>query len=230
MRIVLVSSFTLALVSNIAFAESPDDGDLSRAHALILASPLRVDVLRLVSSTTVAAPGPLPVVRGAPSPDAFAAYRASLDAVKRPEDHTPLFRFRHEKAAASKDAKCRYCHSGLSQSSRDACNDCHTVMRPKSHGVRFRSTEHGRLAALDQSRCATCHEVEYCTECHQIPPDNHYPIQNFSTRHERVARANPRSCLTCHTFEATCAECHTGSTAPMGTSSSPLRARHGGGR
>src|SRR5262249_1374280 len=126
---------------------------------------------------------------------------------------------------AATDAKCEYCHLGLSRSKRDSCNDCHAVMRPRSHGVRFRTSEHGRIAAIDQRRCAVCHETEYCTECHQIAPDNHFPIQSFTTHHQRLARANPRSCLTCHSFEATCAECHVSMTAPPGSNlSSALRA------
>jgi hypothetical protein len=179
--------------------------------------------------TATAAQRASPPRRAADEP--LAAYREGLEN-RRPEDHTPLFRLRHGKAASSKDAKCAYCHLGLSGSKRDACNDCHAVMRPRSHGVRFRATEHGRMAALDQSRCATCHEVEYCTECHQIPPDNHYPIDTFRTNHQRLARANPRSCLTCHSFEATCSECHINSTTPPASaaSGSPLRGRKRGAR
>jgi hypothetical protein len=136
-------------------------------------------------------------------------------AERQPEDHTPIFRVRHEAAARSKDAKCSYCHQGLSGSTRDSCHDCHAVMRPRSHTARFSSAIHGRLAAADATKCAVCHEVDYCTACHQIAPENHFPIDAFILKHNRAARANPRSCLTCHTYEATCVQCHASELAPM---------------
>jgi len=139
---------------------------------------------------------------------------------KRPEDHTPIYRTRHAQAASSRDAKCGYCHEGLSGSVTNNCNECHAIMRPMNHNLRFRSSEHGRVAAADATRCATCHEVDYCTECHQIAPSNHSPLAGFRYRHERVARLNARSCMTCHTFESTCRECHTGT---IGTVRSPIR-------
>lgn len=140
--------------------------------------------------------------------------QGKLNPAKRPDDHTPIFRSRHAEAASSRDAKCGYCHTGLSGSSRDACTDCHATMRPRSHTLRFRNTEHGRLAAMNARACATCHEVDFCTECHKIAPPNHSPLTTFRYRHERAARFNPRSCMTCHTFEATCQECHLNDIAP----------------
>ena len=135
---------------------------------------------------------------------------------RRPEDHTPLFRLRHEDAAADTNAKCQYCHEGLSGSPRDTCNDCHATMRPRSHTARFRGPKHGRLAALDSSACASCHEVDYCTECHNVAPNNHFPLSAFLNNHNRRARTNARSCLTCHSFEATCERCHTFNVKPTG--------------
>jgi hypothetical protein len=246
----LALAASVSLVSGGRSASGGEPTSIDRARALVLTKRAIPPLLRLAQTTTVSVPAPAPapepaaeaakpaarpepaaeVAKPAPPPsldaEALATYRASLDA-RRPEDHTPIFRFRHEKAASARDAKCFYCHAGLSESKRDACHDCHTVSRPRSHGVRFRTTEHGRLAALDSQKCAVCHEVEYCTECHQIAPDNHFPIVNFSTRHERLARANPRACLTCHSFEATCSECHTGSGGQTGAMSSPLRYRGG---
>ncbi len=126
----------------------------------------------------------------------------------RPEDHTPIFRVQHNEAASSPDAKCNYCHTGLSGSPRDSCRDCHSTWKPRNHTARWRGVEHGRESALDQQRCATCHETDFCTECHNVPPPNHSPRSTFLRSHGRVARFNARACLTCHTFETTCIDCH----------------------
>ncbi len=131
-----------------------------------------------------------------------------------PEDHTPLFRRRHGDAASDPNAKCQFCHQGVSGSSRDACGDCHSTMRPRSHGLRFQGPRHGRLAADRPDACATCHEVDYCTACHQIPPPSHFPLADFTRNHTQRARTNTRSCLTCHSFEATCERCHDVSAVP----------------
>lgn len=125
-----------------------------------------------------------------------------------PQDHTPIFRTRHERAAEADGAACNYCHLGVSGSTRDACQDCHAVTRPRSHTLRFRTVGHGRLSAKDPQACATCHEIDYCTECHNVAPQSHFPLRSFRARHARAARVNPRSCMTCHTFEATCVRCH----------------------
>lgn len=134
--------------------------------------------------------------------------RADTLEMVRPEDHTPLFRRRHDRAAASSDAKCVFCHSGLSGSPVDNCRECHAVMKPENHLARWRSVSHGREAAKNPARCATCHEVDYCTECHSLTPASHFPLEQFRLRHNRSARANPRSCMTCHSFETTCSKCH----------------------
>jgi hypothetical protein len=124
-----------------------------------------------------------------------------------PQDHTPLFRRTHGRAAQSAGATCNFCHLGVSGSKRDPCRDCHAITRPKSHTLRWRSTGHGRVAAQRPKDCAVCHEVDWCTECHNVAPQSHFPLQTFRTRHERIARINARSCMTCHTFESTCERC-----------------------
>ena len=131
-----------------------------------------------------------------------------LPSTRRPDDHTAMFRVRHEGAASSDNAKCKYCHVGVSGSPVSSCQDCHVVMRPRSHTARFRGVRHGRLAAIDPKTCATCHEVDYCTGCHNIAPPSHFPLSRFRMQHSRRASANPRACLTCHTTEATCFRCH----------------------
>ncbi len=134
---------------------------------------------------------------------------------QKPENHTVFFRINHEQAASSKDAKCGYCHTGLSGSPRDSCKDCHSTWKPRNHSIRWKSSEHGRQAAANQQRCATCHEVDFCTSCHSVPPPNHSPLGVFRYRHGRVARFNVRACVTCHTFETTCIECHTQNIVPI---------------
>lgn len=132
----------------------------------------------------------------------------TLAQAAHPEDHTARFRVDHAQAAASADAKCRDCHTGLSADPRNTCQDCHALMLPRDHTLRWQGVAHGRAAARDPRRCATCHEVDSCSECHSIPPRNHSPLQRFRIKHDRAARLNPRSCVTCHTFESTCAQCH----------------------
>lgn len=134
---------------------------------------------------------------------------------QKPENHTVFFRINHEQAASSKDAKCGYCHTGLSGSPRDSCKDCHSTWKPRNHSLRWKSSEHGRQAAANPQRCATCHETDFCTSCHSVPPPNHSPIATFRYRHGRVARFNVRACVTCHTFETTCVECHTQTIVPI---------------
>ncbi len=157
---------------------------------------------------------PAPTPQGATTTSALKAPGQVTPAARptnpnvRPQSHTPFFRRRHEQAASDASALCSQCHDGLSGSRRDNCQECHAVMRPKSHTLRFRSVAHGREAASDPRACATCHEVDYCSECHAQRPPSHRA--DFANRHDRVARLNPRSCTTCHTFESTCVECHRG--------------------
>jgi hypothetical protein len=134
---------------------------------------------------------------------------------QKPENHTIFFRVNHSQAASSKDAKCGYCHTGLSGSPRDSCNDCHSTWKPRDHSLRWKTSQHGRQFAVTPQRCATCHEVDFCTSCHSVPPPNHSPLSVFRYRHGRVARFNVRACVTCHTFETTCVECHTQTIFPI---------------
>ena len=126
-----------------------------------------------------------------------------------PENHTLAFRKDHGEAAAAKDARCAYCHTGLSGSPRDTCNECHTVWAPKDHNLGWRDDTHGREASSDRDRCAVCHTSEFCTACHAIPPRSHQPLGQFRQGgHAEIARFDTRSCFACHTFEATCSQCH----------------------
>ncbi len=172
------------------------------------------------AAPTLAPAAPAGVVHAAP---ALTPAVKPVNPNVKPDDHTPIFRVRHEAAARDTDAKCGYCHEGLSGSARDNCQECHAVMRPRSHTLRFRTTAHGRDAARDPIACATCHEVDSCSECHAQRPPSHGP--DFSTRHDRAAAFNPRACMTCHTFESTCIDCHVGALGGTGAATQGLRGR-----
>jgi hypothetical protein len=129
-----------------------------------------------------------------------------------PEDHTLGFRKDHADQARAADARCAYCHTGLSGSPRDSCNECHTRWAPRDHTLDFADESHGREAVLDRDRCATCHSGEFCTACHAQPPRSHRPMAEFRQGgHAEAARFDLRSCFACHTAEDTCAQCHRGS-------------------
>ena len=187
------------------------------------AVPRLIDLLprlepEAAAPSTIAPAAPAGLVHAAPP---LTPQVKAVNPNVKPEDHSPLFRVRHESAARSADAKCGYCHEGLSGSNRDSCNDCHAVSEPRSHTLRFRSVSHGRAAARDPQACATCHEVDTCTACHAQRPPSHGA--DFRARHDRAAAFNPRACMTCHNFESTCVECHNGAWDPAGAATNALR-------
>ncbi len=202
----------------ILLAQAPPSGNTASDAVPPLGDLLPSPFDPELKGETAVVPGPVLKAPAQPTP----ALRPTNPNV-RPQDHTPLFRRRHEQAARDASAQCSQCHTGLSGSKRDACQDCHATTRPRSHTLRFRSVSHGREAAADPRACATCHEVDYCSECHAQRPPSHRG--NFVLRHDRVARLNPRSCTTCHTFESTCVDCHVKSTGQDPTQTSPLRRR-----
>ena len=128
-----------------------------------------------------------------------------------PEDHTLEFRRNHRRQAESDNARCSYCHAGVTRQGRDSCHQCHSVMRPRDHGMSWHNQAHGPAAMNDRDRCATCHTGDECVACHRTPPRSHTPMAAFRLGgHAPAARMNTRSCLACHTFEDTCARCHRG--------------------
>jgi len=144
---------------------------------------------------------------------------------EKPLDHTAAFRTRHAEAARAPDAKCAFCHEFVSDPrmttegiirteeryvlSGGNCAECHAVMRPKSHTVRWRSDLHGRMAAISRNNCAVCHESDFCIRCHNIRPRSHNPINTFvNGGHRTRAQLNQRSCFTCHNFSTDCERCH----------------------
>lgn len=143
---------------------------------------------------------------------------------ERPFDHTAAFRTRHAEAARTPDAKCSFCHEfvsvarpGLEVTVRTEehprpsgnCDECHSVMRPRSHTIRWRNDLHGRMAAMDRLNCAVCHQPDTCERCHNERPRSHNPINAFvNGGHRFLAQMNQRSCFTCHEYTQTCERCH----------------------
>lgn len=144
---------------------------------------------------------------------------------ERPYDHTAAFRTRHAEAARAPEAKCAFCHEmttdtrfrieGVARTEEryhpagGNCDDCHSVMKPKSHTVRWRNDLHGRMAALNRVNCATCHQPDFCIRCHNVRPRSHTPLNAFvNGGHRLQAQVNQRSCFTCHTYSETCERCH----------------------
>jgi hypothetical protein len=137
------------------------------------------------------------------------APRNHLSGGSVPENHTIAFRKDHGEAAGAKDARCAFCHTGLSGSSRDTCFECHQTWAPRDHNLGWKDDAHGQEAIVDRDRCAQCHTAEYCTACHSLPPRSHQPLGDFRLGgHAEAARYDLRSCFACHTFEATCSQCH----------------------
>jgi hypothetical protein len=127
-----------------------------------------------------------------------------------PDNHTLAFRSDHADAARSDKARCRFCHGGMSGTTRDACYECHVTMKPRDHTLRWASFDHGPEAAMRRENCATCHEADYCSRCHSMRPRSHLPFESFvGGGHGVEARLNMRTCMACHSAD-TCARCHQG--------------------
>ena len=129
----------------------------------------------------------------------------------KPPFHDESFRKNHAEAAGEQGAKCYACHTNVAPRTtvREACIDCHQVMQPASHGLRWRDDTHGKYAALDRHTCATCHRTDYCVRCHNQLPRSHEPLAFFRAgAHRNLAMLDQRACMTCHTFENNCGQCH----------------------
>ncbi|HLU39326.1 MAG TPA: cytochrome c3 family protein [Planctomycetota bacterium] len=125
--------------------------------------------------------------------------------------HGEVFRARSE---ASVD-RCELCHDAT-----QSCDACHREVMPQDHTEHFRLRGHGTFAAIDRSRCFTCHvhRRDFCDRCHQ------------STRPlSHVAGFGPpqnRHCTACHlpAAQSGCTTCHEGG-APHPTAD-PMPAWH----
>lgn len=131
------------------------------------------------------------------------APRSHLPATERPKDHTLAFRRDHAADARADGARCAKCHTFMSGSHRDSCDQCHQVMRPRSHTVLWREYEHGPSAAARTDNCATCHTGGFCVSCHQTRPRSHNPALEFRTSHGGLAVFGLRSCSVCHIIDGT---------------------------
>jgi hypothetical protein len=137
------------------------------------------------------------------------APRDHLPGTERPIDHTIAFRTDHDEPARRDAARCATCHTQLSGSTVDICDECHQVTRPTDHVVTWRELDHGGASLADGERCATCHVVDYCVACHRQRPRSHLTSLRFAElEHGDLARINPRSCLTCHEPASECSPCH----------------------
>jgi hypothetical protein len=134
--------------------------------------------------------------------------RSHLPARERPEDHTLAFRRDHT-AEAEAANRCAVCHTFMSGSTRDACDECHQVMRPADHVLTWRELDHGSEAAVRGERCSTCHATPFCLSCHSVKPRSHFALPDWALHHGAAASLNPSSCLTCHDVAQDCLTCHT---------------------
>jgi hypothetical protein len=124
--------------------------------------------------------------------------RSHLPAEEMPANHTLAFREDHEREARRSSRECARCHTFMSSARRDTCDQCHQVMRPRSHTAGWTEFEHGPAAAARQDSCSTCHAADMCISCHSRPPRSHQPLQAFRLSHALPATINVRACLTCH--------------------------------
>jgi hypothetical protein len=144
------------------------------------------------------------------------APRSHLPQGEKPRDHTLAFRSDHHEPARREARRCATCHSEMSGSRVDSCDECHQVTRPGDHVVTWTELDHGGAALADSSRCATCHVTDQCSACHGQRPRSHLPPGSFlSSGHGPLARINVRACLTCHDPAQACDSCHA-AMAPRG--------------
>jgi len=135
--------------------------------------------------------------------------RSHLPPRDRPEDHTLAFRTDHSALAEREAPRCARCHTGMSGSGRDNCDECHMSTRPRDHLVSWAELDHGPEAATSSDRCAVCHGGEFCTTCHAREPRSHFPLDLWALQHGRLAGHDTRACLACHDYGRFCAGCHT---------------------
>ncbi|GAB4292686.1 MAG: hypothetical protein Kow0090_06740 [Myxococcota bacterium] len=82
--------------------------------------------------------------------------------VRKPQDHTGLWRVRMHGTAASWDsARCKTCHE------TGVCIRCHHETKPLNHTGNWKSL-HGLTAGSKTSEnCAACHSPSWCAACHK---------------------------------------------------------------
>lgn len=119
-----------------------------------------------------------------------------------PESHKQMWTRRHGMLARAGDmsgmTRCAFCHHEPA-----FCEDCHRDQEPRDHTALFRTRTHGVAAAMDRTRCKTCHEGDFCIRCHEgTPPRSHRGMW---------ARGRNTHCITCHfplQSNPQCSTCH----------------------
>ncbi len=137
--------------------------------------------------------------------DCLTCHQAWSQAYK-PPSHSALWKVRHGEASrATRDVtvaraeNCSLCHT------RQSCDQCHAIEKPRNHTEAWRTRTHGLLAAMDRTSCTACHQADSCERCHlnAPPPTSH-----------RAGFGAPRDlhCLTCHDelSQSGCSVCHKG--------------------
>lgn len=98
----------------------------------------------------------------------------------------------------SGQARCEFCHHQPA-----FCEGCHSDMEPRDHTTLFRTRTHGRVAAIDRTRCMVCHQADFCIRCHEYTSPRSHRGQ--------WARGRNTHCATCHLpLARKCAVCHKG--------------------
>ena len=122
-----------------------------------------------------------------------------------PPSHDGFFLRNHGRVGGATHAYCSFCHE------EDECSQCHDIMRPASHTLRWKDMAHGIAAVRDRDPCAVCHDADSCDGCHSERPQTHYrPQWNVGAGHRDQARLNLRACYACHDFDDLCVNCHMG--------------------
>ncbi|MCL4426205.1 MAG: NapC/NirT family cytochrome c [Firmicutes bacterium] len=133
-----------------------------------------------------------------------------------------------------KMGECMNCHNG--KRAPYSCGLCHKgIKTPANHLVPAWSTEHGRAAREDLSKCLLCHALalgkglppkgtpvvaairgnDFCSNCHSERPPSH--DGTWSLNHKTAAGPGPEGCLVCHADKSAdqrapartyCAQCH----------------------
>jgi hypothetical protein len=168
--------------------------------------------------------------RGLDNADCRRCHR-QIDRDWRPYSHARAWDEQHGEIVRRGDPasqhRCELCHDQTT-----SCQACHHTSMPRNHDNYFRLRGHGMMAALDRSRCYTCHRTDTCEQCHsETRPLSH-----------RGGYGSPqqRHCTGCHFPLASsgCIVCHKATpdhqqAAPMPPSHSPAmncRQCHGNGQ
>ncbi len=121
---------------------------------------------------------------------------------RKPDSHQHLWLQRHGALARAADmsgmARCTFCHHEPAW-----CENCHRDTKPRDHTALFRTKTHGLQAAMDRTRCSTCHDPDFCVRCHEgTAPRSHRGLW---------ARSQNTHCMQCHfpiQREPQCVVCH----------------------